>query len=295
MKHLVRLAVVSLLGVGCSLPSGVLYRCETNGTCAQAGFVCGADQYCHPAQTAVDAGDSPDAGGPDAGVVDAGAPDAGLCGNVACFHFEDGAGTTLTDSTGHNPGTLRNSPVWTTGRFGSGLAFDGANNDVDLGNGPTLHLTGSMTIAAWIFVTGAPAGGDDAAIVSKRQSTSGFQLDTTIDRGPRTIGFKLQDPSDAPMIRYGQTPVSEGVWHHVVGVYDATQRTMDVYLDGAADNGELLGQVAGAQNDPVASVTLGSRSGSPGGYNFNGVIDEVMIFDRALTATEVRALHRAAP
>jgi hypothetical protein len=237
-----------------------------------------------------------DAGATDAGTTDAGPPDAGLCGNIACFHFEEGSGTTTADATGLNPGTLINGPTWTTGRIGKALQFDGSTTRVDLGNGPGLHLTSSLTLAAWIRPTGLPSGNDDAVIISKMQGdVRGFQLDTTIDRGPRAIGFKLQDPSGNYMMRYGQTAVSQDVWHHVAGVYDASRRTMEVYLDGRRDDGDLVGTVATSQFDATGSVTIGSRSGAPGTYDFNGIIDEVMIFDRPLSEPEIRELYLAAP
>ena len=85
-----------------------------------------------------------------------------------------------------------------------------------------------MTISAWINSTAFPY--DDAAIVSQRHRDFGYQLDTTIDRGPRTIGFKLTNACGDLMARYGATPLVLGSWYHVAGVYDADARTLDVYL-----------------------------------------------------------------
>jgi hypothetical protein len=82
-----------------------------------------------------------------------------------------------------------------------------------------------MTISAWIKSTAWPR--DDAAIVS-----SGFLLDTTIDEGPRTIGFKLGNSCGALMARYGATPLALNTWYYVAGVYNAKAGTMDVYLNG---------------------------------------------------------------
>ena len=97
----------------------------------------------------------------------------------------------------------------------------------------TPRLCGSpVTISAWIKSTSYPR--DDAAIVSSHNGV-GFQLDTTIDRGPRTIGFKLGSPCGLLMARYGKTPLALNTWYYVAGVYNAKAKTMDVYLNGELD------------------------------------------------------------
>ena len=75
-------------------------------------------------------------------------------------------------------------------------------------------------MSAWINSAAFPV--DDAAIVSKRASGEvGYQLDTTVDRGPRTIGFKLTNSSGGNMFRYGATTLQANTWYYVTGVYDA--------------------------------------------------------------------------
>ena len=157
---------------------------------------------------------------------------------------------------------------------------------MDAGNGTSLQLTGSMTVSAWIYSAAFPA--DDAAIVSKRASTElGFQLDTTVDRGPRTIGFKLTKSTGGLMARYGATTLALNQWYHVAGVYDAATQTMHVYLNGVLDDGDLLGTVTSSQQNSALPVAIGKRSGASG-YAFNGRIDEVRIYERALSQAEVQ-------
>jgi glucose/arabinose dehydrogenase len=205
---------------------------------------------------------------------------------VAAYAFDAGSGTTAVDASGHSiTGTLKNGPVWTTGRYGSALNFDGVNDYVDLGNPTSLKLTGSMTLSAWISSAAFPA--DDAAVISKRTSSnSGYQLDTTIDNGPRTIGFKLTGSGGNDMIRYGATAMQAGAWYHVAGVYDATNKTMHVYLNGVLNDGTLSGTVTSSQKNSAANVNIGQRAG--GGFSVNGKIDEVRIYNRALTAAEIQ-------
>ena len=209
-------------------------------------------------------------------------PPAGI---VAGYAFDDGTGTSAVDVSGHGiTGTLTNGPTWGAGRYGGAIVLDGVDDYVDLGNPVALRLTGSMTVSAWINSSAFPA--DDAAVVSKRGSV-GFQLDTTIDAGPRTVGFKLTSSTGADMIRYGATALQTNTWYHVAGVYDAAAATMTVYVDGHLDNGAQIGTVTSSQQDSPQNVLIGRRAN--GGYLFSGRVDDVRIYDRALSLAEIQA------
>ena len=164
------------------------------------------------------------------------------------------------------------------------MSLDGVNDYVELGNPAPLQLTGSMTVSAWVNSSAFP--GDDAAIVSKRAG-GGYQLDTTVDRGPRTIGFKLTNSSGGDMFRYGATTLQANTWYHVTGVYNAATSQLHVYLNGQLDDGTLLGTVSATQQNSSANVNIGRRPGS-GSHNFNGRLDDVRIYNRALTQTEIQ-------
>ena len=199
------------------------------------------------------------------------------------------SGTTTADATGHGiTGTLVNGATFTTaGKYGNALALDGVNDYVDLGNPGALQLTGSMTVSAWINATAFPS--DDAAVVSDRNSGNlGFQLDTTVDTGRRTIGFKLTNSSGGDMIRYGATTLQTNTWYHIAGVYDAAAQTLHVYLNGQLDDGQLLGTVTATQQPSTLDVEIGQRPGNPGAFQFNGRIDDVRIADHAITQSQIQ-------
>ena len=220
---------------------------------------------------------------------------AAATGLIGYWKLNETSGTTASDASGNGrTGTLLNGPVWTTaGQRAGGLVFDGINDAVDLGNPVAFQLTGSLTVSAWIKSSASPV--DDAAIVSKRASTNaGFQLDTTIDKGPRTIGFKLSG-SAGDFKRYGATPLALNTWYHVAGVYDATARTLHVYLNGQLNDGTLVGTVPTAQTTSTLNVQLGQRPGLPGTYNFAGTLDEVRLYPRALSQAEIQADMNAGP
>ena len=208
-------------------------------------------------------------------------------GITAGYAFDEVSGTAAADASGHAiVGTLTNGPTFTAGKYGNAVLLDGTNDFVNLGNPTALQLTGSMTISAWINSSSFPV--DDAAIVSKRTGSEiGFQLDTTVDKGTRTIGFKLTNSSGGEMFRYGATTLQPNTWYHVAGVYDAAAQTLNVYLNGQLDNGVLQGTVTASQQNSTANVNIGRRAGVTG-FEFNGRIDDVRIADHALTQDQIQ-------
>jgi hypothetical protein len=216
----------------------------------------------------------------------------------AHLSFDQLDGVTVEDASANRLyGTVVNGPLLSPGIFGSAITLDG-NQWVDLGKPVALRLAGSMTLSAWVRPTKFPA--DDAVIISSLDREGlGYQLDLTIDEGPRSIGFKIADASGQSMARYGKTPVALDRWYHVAGVYDSELQTLDVYLDGVLDDGCLVGQVTERQLASRRNTFVGRRAGLRG-FEFMGSIDEVMIESRAKPASELLAeasmgLNAAAP
>ena len=204
----------------------------------------------------------------------------------AHWTFDESSGRVALDSSGHGlNGEYHSEPSRVAGPMGSAVKLDGTADYIDFGHPSALRLTSSVTISAWIKSTSFPQ--DDAAIVSSRFGDVGFQLDTTIDQGPRSIGFKLGNSCGTMMARYGTTPLALNTWYYVAGVYNAQAKTMDVYLNGELDNGFLVGPVTGIQTNPRKNVYVGRRSDSDG--NFAGEIADVRIYSLPLTKAEIQA------
>jgi len=93
------------------------------------------------------------------------------------------------------------------------------------------------------------------------------------------------------MARYGATPLVTERWYHLAGVYDAPERTLNVYLNGRLDNGSLESTVTTRQLSTRESLYIGRRSSSRGN-EFAGVIDEVRIYSLALPTGDIEAVMR---
>ena len=211
----------------------------------------------------------------------------------AAWQFANSNSSAIVDSSrNHLGGSFRNGARVVTGNSGDVLTLEGENQFVDMGDPVALRLVGSMTLSAWMK---ASSFSDlDRAIVSRRERF-GYQLDTTIYRGPsagpQTIGFRLTNASGRLMVRFGRTPLDENTWHHVAGVYDADARALNVYLDGRLDNGCQIGDITSRQLPSQSHVLVG-RSGRRDGYWFKGDLDDLRIYSRALTPAEIENMVR---
>ncbi|MBS0242551.1 MAG: hypothetical protein JSS20_10255 [Proteobacteria bacterium] len=212
----------------------------------------------------------------------------------ANWKLDETGGRIAKDHSGHGlDGRFAVEPTGGTAEPGRSVLFEGGRNFVDLGHPAALRLTGSMTISAWINAKSHPW--DDGVVISDLGSDgAGFQLDTTPDAGPRTIGFKIHNDCGQLAARYGATPLATGIWYHIAGVYNAEARTLDVYLDGKLDNGTLFGSVTGAQKSARSQVYIAKR-GDQRGYQFEGRIRDVRVYSRALKGDEILSAMAEAP
>ena len=205
-------------------------------------------------------------------------------GFTAGYAFSEGSGATTRDaSTNGLTGALQGAAWTSSGKYGNALVFNGTTSYVDLGNPATLQLTSSATWSAWVYPTANP--GDDGQIIAKSATSDGWQLKTTPDTGVRTFGVTVSNGASSVQ-RHSRTVLSLNTWYHVAGVYNTTAGTLDIYVNGVLDNGTLAGTIPATQHNSTANVNIGRRSG---GYYFIGTIDEVRVYNRALSQAEIQA------
>ncbi|MBN2314893.1 MAG: LamG domain-containing protein [Sedimentisphaerales bacterium] len=190
---------------------------------------------------------------------------------VAWYRFDGDA----SDSSGNNlHGTEMGDPTYTTGVFGQAIDLDGDGDYVDCGAPPEFDITDEITFMYWIQVrqfdlewNTVLSRGDDSWR-SSRASTNNF-MEAAVGG---TSGNYL----------YGVTPVDDGQWHHIAATYDGT--TFYLYTDGQLDASEpSTGQIT-ASSYPLY---IGDNSQATGRF-WNGLIDDVMIFNRAFSQEEIQ-------
>jgi len=221
-------------------------------------------------------------------------------GPVGHWKFDECQGTTANDSSGNrNSGTITigasgedtvgtcstASTAWgsgATGKFNSSLNFDGVDDFISVTNNSGLQPTTAVTVSAWVKM----GAFFDSWIISNQTAVydANFGYELREDDPTNTFYFRVGNGS-TNAVAVSASGLSTGTWYHVVGVYDGS--TTYVYLNGKRTTGGSL--TAPINYTGVASsMYIGQRSSN--NFRVNGQIDDVRIFNYALTATQIKQL-----
>jgi methionine-rich copper-binding protein CopC len=194
-------------------------------------------------------------------------------GLVGAWSFNAGAGTSLADSSGRgNNGTVSGA-TWATGFFGGGLRFDGVDDWVTVNDAASLDLTNGMTLEAWVRPT---AGDWRNVIIKERPDGLAYALYSSNSSGVPEADVHIS--GDQSVVAEAEIPMNQ--WAHLAATYDGQAVTL--YVNGTP---------AGTRNAPgnVTASTSPLRFGgnSVWGEFFQGVIDEIRIYNRPLSQGEI--------
>jgi hypothetical protein len=213
----------------------------------------------------------------------------------AQYVFNEGMGTIAGDSSGNgNHGSINGGAIWTTGQYGGGLSFDGVDDYVTI---PRIN-NDEISVCAWLSKNANDTTRNDA-ILGGFRSNSNVQLREGFDMrfpssAPDTLQFVLvtQDGSGNRTMLTAQWNLgnSLGSWYHVVGTYNKATGEQKLYVNGQVFNTRM--HPAGNTVVPLTTYSdmrIGfSRVNA--GY-FNGIIDEVCLYNRSLTDQEVLDIY----
>ena len=188
---------------------------------------------------------------------------------VSHYKFDGDA----TDSVNGNHGTEVGGPTYNPGFYSQAIDLDGIDDYVDCGDDSSFDITGSITLSA--LIKGTFNSGWDPII------TKGY--DWMLSRG---IGDEATFFCIGVGSVIGSTNINDDQWHHVAGVYNGS--SLYLYVDGGLD---ASGSASGSLSFSAPNVYIG---GSPT-QSFNGLIDDVRIYDRALSEDEVKTLYTGPP
>ncbi len=215
-------------------------------------------------------------------------------GLIAHWKFDEGGGTVAYDSVGGNDGSLVGGPVWTSGRIGGALDFDGVDDYVDVGDPADDSLDfeagDSFSISAWI-----KTDDENGQIVYKRKYTGvgGYQEGYRL-RLLWNLLFGIEDTSGNGISILGDTMVADDQWHHVVAVRDTATDKLYLYLDGSSDATPVTDPtIETLATDRSLEIGRADSTVSPYLSYHDGKIDDVRIYERALSAEEVQQLYLA--
>jgi hypothetical protein len=196
---------------------------------------------------------------------------------IAYYPFSEGTGTVTSDEAGSHDGTLVNNPAWTTGVNGNALQFN--NSYVDTGASLVDTAVQNYSVAAWVRID--DLNGFQTAVSQDGDANSGYFLQYS-DQDDRFAFSFVGARALAP------APPTPGQWYHLVGVRDAAAGTLKLYVDGA-----LVGQTSACLGSPATGHTVIGRAKYGGNQVdfWRGAIDQVHVYDRALSDAEVTQLY----
>jgi fibronectin type 3 domain-containing protein len=209
----------------------------------------------------------------------------GPAGLVAAYSFDAGSGTTVADVSGNaNTGTLSNATWTTTGHTGGAMSFNGTNALVTVADSASLDLTSGMTLEAWVNATALGTAWRTVLIKEQPPGKLAYALYANGDAS-HPSGHVYVPTGEA--IARGTAALTLNTWVHLAVAYDGA--TLRLYVNGAQVSSSA---VAGAITTTAGPLQIGGNN--IWSEWFKGTIDDVRVYNRALSATEVQA-DMAAP
>ena len=195
------------------------------------------------------------------------------------YNFDDHNSTTVFDSSSNSlDGTLENgASIENISRFGKGISLDGSDDYVQSGS-LGFGDDDVLSVSAWIKVNSI--GNQEFIIDESNSTTYGGGLSMRV-KTDGTVRFWNQDANYAVD---SNTVLQTGKWYHVVGVYNGTDNL--IYIDGKLDNTASVG----SQSTRTTRDAQVGHSELLGGY-FNGSIDDIAVFSRVLSSSEISNLN----
>jgi chitodextrinase len=196
---------------------------------------------------------------------------------VAAYGFEDGSGPTTADASGNgNNGTLLNVNWTTNGKFGDGLSFNGINARVDIPDASSLHLSAGMTLEAWVNPTTITTAWKDAVY---KGNDNYYLMASSSNSGSLPVGGAIINGAHAEANGSAALPAS--TWTYLATTYDGSN--VKLYV-----NGTLISSKPATGSIISSTNPLQIGGDSIYGQYFNGLIDEVRVYNAALSAGQIQ-------
>lgn len=193
--------------------------------------------------------------------------------------FDEGVGDAVIDDSIHsNNGEIKGNTKWVDGKSGTALGFGGGGDSVEIPASDSLNITDKITLEMWVKV-GPGAEVKQAGIEKGGWETGEYSIYPVYEGGTVMQFFDLPAACGDAGIR--GPGIQDNQWHYVAGTWDG--KVISLYIDGDL---ETSGKCDGKLKRSNQAVYIGSRLASE--RFLTGVVDEVRIYNRALTQAEIK-------
>ncbi len=217
---------------------------------------------------------------------------------VGWWKMDECQGTTAYDASGNgNNGTITigtsgsqtsagtcttSGTAWgngATGKYNASLNFDGTDDKIAISDtNNTLDATDSVTVAVWIKPTTSAV--KEIILKGNTWATGNYEL----FQNNLNVSWRLNN--NAITSTTTTNPLSTSNWNHLVATYDKSASSMKIYVNGKLEKSDTYSTSLTPNNEPLHIAAY-----SDGSYDFNGQIDDVRIYNYALTPLQVKQLY----
>jgi hypothetical protein len=204
---------------------------------------------------------------------------------IASWHFDEGNGSTVYDDSGNNNKGILYGATWIAGISGFALEFDGINDYISVTDSNGLDINGNITIEVWIYPYSMPWV---APLVFKGTNSSnyGYYLAFGQYYSNGCASFKLHSNDTKILWLDSISPLATGQWHYLSAVRAGDNAS--IYIDGIINNADSY------FTSPIQTNNLPLKLGTYNDHSefFHGILDEVSIYNYALTPSEIHSHYR---
>jgi hypothetical protein len=240
------------------------------------------------------------------GAVGGTPPSSGLVGHWKLD--ESGNTSTAVDSAGSNNGTLTNfaadpSTSWQNAMLGNGLEFDGSDDVVLISDNAAFSGLSAITISAWVYPhqwkdrTCSTGCVESILVKSNHADQKEFRMrhsdgdaGTSFPNNHIQLSFSVDGSASVEtMVPESDVPVNE--WTLIIGTWDTASSELKMYINGVLKDTQTL--VGASLFDSNSNLAIGNSGDQAGGLkdDFDGLVDDVRIYNRALSAQEIQQLY----
>ncbi|MFH1641354.1 MAG: LamG-like jellyroll fold domain-containing protein, partial [Nanoarchaeota archaeon] len=212
--------------------------------------------------------------------------------NVSALGEGTSDNITVDLSSYGNNGTIYNMTEvggnYTTGKYGKALSFDGVDDFINLGTGlnDKFVVSKQFTVSAWVKTNGEK---NVEIITNSKYAPPYTGMEFTME-SDGDIRLDINQDADNLERVTADTAINDNLWHHVVAIHvDTTASNNKIYVDGIRQSITVNYDTGNSDAESTTNLQIGGRDGS--NMIFNGTIDEVRIWNRSLTASEIQILY----